>query len=314
MAAVQGHCRVATTFSASGGLDEGAFRQFLQRFVDAGIGVYLGSAGSGEGNALTVDELRRIYEIGVDVCRGKIPVNGNPPEAQTVGATRDHTLLAVKAGVEIVNIYGPTGWHSFRPTEAEFIGFFDDLLPDIRHPVALAPNPTMGYTPRPEWIAAITRNHHQVVAINLVGLNDDYLLDLQRMIDRPLDYNVPLTGSLNTLAMGAAGVIGGDFNLLPGTLRRYLDLYEAGDFAELSAVYADLKRFITYVSRWNSSNPRWIKMALKVLKLPGGDGGLRPPYRMPPPEELEIFAQGLLRLRIPELDAMARDAGLSVPV
>ena len=33
-----------------------AFARFLQRFVDAGLGVYLASAGSGEGHALTREE------------------------------------------------------------------------------------------------------------------------------------------------------------------------------------------------------------------------------------------------------------------
>ena len=41
-------CRNATTFTATKALDEAAFHQFLQRFVDAKLGVYLASGGSGE--------------------------------------------------------------------------------------------------------------------------------------------------------------------------------------------------------------------------------------------------------------------------
>lgn len=313
MAKLQGHCRVATTFLATGGLDEAAMRHYLQQFVDADIGIYLGSAGSGESNAMTTDELRRVYELGVEVGKGRIQVNANPPETQSVNVTRMHSTLALDAGVDMVNIYGPTGWHSFRPTETEFLAFFDDVLAGTDYKVALAPNPTMGYTPKPEWIAAITRKYPQVAAINLVGLNDDYLLDLQRLIDRPVDYNVPLTGSMNMLAMGASGVIGGDFNLLPATLRRYLDLYQAHRLDKASEVYAQLKRFNKYTARWNSSNPRWIKMAMKMLRMPGGEGGLREPYRMPPQEECEAFLDGLLRLRIPEIEALARAGGVRLP-
>ena len=40
-------CQNVTTFAKDGPLDEGAFRAYLQRFVDAKIGVYLASAGSG---------------------------------------------------------------------------------------------------------------------------------------------------------------------------------------------------------------------------------------------------------------------------
>lgn len=305
-------CRVATTFARSGALDEDAFRRYLQRFVDAGIGVYLASAGSGEGNALTEDELRRVYRIGVEVCKGKVGANANPPETQTVRATREHLARAIESGVEMVNIYGPTGWHGFRPTDSEFVAFFDDLLGEIRHPVALAPNPTMGYTPKAALIADICNRYSQVAAVNLVGLNDDYFMSLKAMVEREVEYYVPLTGSLNTLALGAAGVIGGEFNILPKTFRRYVDCYEAGDLCGAGEAYAEIKRFTRYVAPWNSASPRWIKMAMKVLGLPGAEGGLREPYRMPEPAELRRFRDGLLRLGIPEIDALAAAAGASL--
>src|SRR5471030_1310780 len=105
-------CMCATTFSKeTGELDEAAFRLFLQRIVDAKLGVYLGSAGSGEGHALTRDELRRVYEIGVDVCKGRVPVHANPPEQHTARGAREHALIAVDAGVEVVHTYTLAGWH-----------------------------------------------------------------------------------------------------------------------------------------------------------------------------------------------------------
>ena len=48
-------CRNATTFTKSKELDEEAFRKFLQRLVDAKLGVYLASGGSGEGHDLSRD-------------------------------------------------------------------------------------------------------------------------------------------------------------------------------------------------------------------------------------------------------------------
>src|SRR5919199_6697033 len=69
--------RNSTTFTRTGELDEEALRELLQGIVDAEIAVYLGSGGSGEANALTIDELRRVYEIGVEVYRGRLPVYAN---------------------------------------------------------------------------------------------------------------------------------------------------------------------------------------------------------------------------------------------
>ena len=304
-------CRNATALNEDGSIDEDAYRQFLQRFVDAKIGVYLASAGSAEGGAMTADELLRLYTIGVEVCKGKVQVNGNPPEKPTVRETLEHIRIAIKGGVEIVNVYGPPGWHAFRPTDEEYAGFFDELLREVKHPVAIAPNPTIGYSPKPALIADICHRHHQIVAVNLVNQDDDYFIELKDRLERDLDLNVPIDGSLGMLLLGAQGVIGGELNMLPKTYRRYLDLYENGQLAEAAQVYADLKRFNRYVVPWRGAHPRWIKMMMKVFRIPGW--GIRRPYRMPPDAELQKFLDGLLRLRIPEIDELEKAAGMTVP-
>ena len=306
-------CRTATTFSKTKDLDEEALRKFLQRFVDNKLGVYLGSGGSGEGHALSRDELRRVYTIGVEVCKGKVPVNANPPEQHTAQATCEHTMLAIEAGIEVVNVYGPDSRHGFRPTDAEFTAYFDEVLSAIKHPVALAPNPIIGYTPKPTLIAALCRKYPQVVAVNLSGLVDSYLIALKDMTNRNVEYYVDPPGSLNALNLGAAGFCDEGANIIPKTYRQYIDLYESKKFDELSIVYAHIRRIREYNTEWRHSTPRWLKMAMKVLRLPGGEGGLRGPYRMPPDEELERFTHGLLRLRVPEIDEMARAAGLRLP-
>ena len=56
---------------------------------------------------------------------------------------------------------------------------------------------------------------------------------------------------------------------------------------------------------------RPIKMMMKVFKIPGWT--LRGPYLMPSDDELQKFTEGLLQLRLPEIDEMARTAGMTVP-
>src|ERR1043165_4367685 len=117
---------------------------------------------------MPADDLLLLYTIGVKVCKGKVQVNGNPPEKPTVRETLEHVRIAIKGGVEIVNVYGPPGRHAFRPTDAESARFFDELLREVGHPVAIAPNPTIGYSPKPSLVADICHRHHQIVAVNLV--------------------------------------------------------------------------------------------------------------------------------------------------
>lgn len=304
------YCFAATTFTKSGAIDEAAFREFLQRFIDAKIGLYLGSGGGGEGHALTMPELRRVYEIGVDECKGRIPVHANPPEQHTARLAIEHTQLAVEAGIEVVHLYHLPGWHGMRPTDAELMAYYDRILSAVRHPMTISVNPSMGYTPKASLIAAVCRKYPQVVAAKLSSVPDAYLVDLMNMIDRDISYYVQPGGSMNALALGADGIFSTEANLVPKTLRRYLDLYEEGDFNGAGIAYAYLRSFDQYVRKWNPSIPRWIKMGMKALKLPGGEGGPREPYRLPAAEEMARFTEGLLALGVPEIDEQARAAGL----
>jgi dihydrodipicolinate synthase/N-acetylneuraminate lyase len=300
-------CRNATALNPDGSIDEEGYRQFLQRFVDVRMGVYLGSAGSGEGGAMTAEELLTIYRVGVEVCKGKVQVNGNPPEKPTVRETLEHINIAIRGGVELVNIYGPPGWHAYRPTDEEFIRFFDELLPQVKHPVAIAPNPTIGYSPKPHIIADICRRYTHIRAVNLVNQNDDYFIRLKDCLTRDVELNVPITASLDMMLLGATGVIGGELNLLPKTYRLYLDLYETGKFVEAAKVYADLKRFNMYVEKWRGAHPRWIKIMMKAFGIRGW--GLRGPYLMPDDAEVERFRAGALKLNIPEIAELAKGGG-----
>jgi len=306
-------CRVATTFALNGEFDEDAYRQYLQRFIDAKTGVYLGSGGIGEGHTLSWEELRRVYRVGVETCKGKVPVYANVMEQLTARDVIKYAQLAVESGVEAVNFYMAEGRHEFKPTDAEMTRWLDTVLSAIKHPTALAAQPVVGYAVKAEILADACRRHRHVVALNLTGVPDSFFLRLRELIDHDMRYYVQITGSLNMLVCGADGILGGDMNIIPGTYRNYIDLYAEGKLDELGKVYADIKRYLAFTARWNPAPTRWIKMAMKVLKLPGGEGGIREPYLIPDADELAQFTQGLLRLRIPEIEKQAIAAGLRIP-
>ena len=305
-------CRAATTFNAAGEFDEEAFRAFMQSFIDARIGVCLCSGGAGEGHALTGDELKRVYRAGVAACKGKVPVYANPPEQHSPRATLEQSMMAIESGVEMVNLYGPAGWHGFKPTDAELLAYYDAVIPHIKHPMTLAPLPVIGYTLKPSVLAEVCRRYSQIEVVNLTGVSDSYFVEFKDLLNRPIPIYVSLEGSLNTLALGAAGLNGGEANIVPKTYRKYIDLYEANRIDELATVFADLKRIFRFVAPWTPATPRWIKMFFRAFGLPGGEGGVRLPYLMPPEAEMRKFTEGLLRLRVPEIDDLARAAGLSV--
>ena len=260
-------CRTVTIFSKDGGIDESAYREFLQRFIDTDTGVCLGTGGAGEGHSMTKDEIRRMYHVAVSACKGKVPVYGNPPEQLTARGMRDSALFAIECGVDVVNIYQPASWHGFRPTEAEQRAYFDNVLSTIRHPVALAPLPAIGEIPKPALLADICRRYPQVVAINLVAVGQNYFIDLKQQLPREIALNVTTRGSLEMFPLGAAGIIGSEMTMVPRTYRRYADLYSEGKLEEAARAYSDILRILQYISPWNHTNARCLKMFIKAFKL-----------------------------------------------
>jgi dihydrodipicolinate synthase/N-acetylneuraminate lyase len=301
----------ATVFSPHGGIDEAAYRSYLRRQADARLGVYLGSGGNGETHAMTPDELGAMYRTGVETCAGKVPVHANLPEETTADATIAQARIAIEAGVEALHLYTVEGRHGYRPTDRELIGYFDDVLSVIDHPVIIAVNPTMGYIPKPSVIAEIIRGHKQIVGARLSGQPQIYLIDLQDQVDRPIEYHWQLgSGALDPLALGAT-LFAAEANIIPATFRQFIDHAQAGRFDAAGRTLADIRRFNRLVMRYGPC-ARWIKMCMRILRLPGWQGGLRKPYLMPGDDEMQEFRDALLGLRVPEIDAMARTAGLNV--
>lgn len=307
-------CRIATPFTRGGALDEDALCALLERFVKSKIGIYLGSAGAGETHAVLWDEIQRIYEIGLSQCKGKIPVYANPPEQYSVRATREYVFQAIKAGAELVSIYGLASRHGMKPTDLELTQYFNEVLAGINHPMSLAVNlPITGYMPKASVIADVCNRHRNVEAINLSYGGDAFFLQLKDRLKRDIPIYVHLNGSLNKLLMGAGGVFGTEANIIPKTQRRYLEAFEARDFKAIAKHSEHIVRFADLVSQWSPSVPRALKMSMRLLKLPGGEGGLREPYRMPPAADYKRFCDALLRLGIPEITEQARAAGVRVP-
>ncbi len=302
----------ATTFSPDGGFDEAAMRDYLARQIAARLGVYLGSGGNGETHAMTPDELRRLYAVGAEVCKGRVPVHANLPEEHTAEGTIAQARIAIAAGMEVLHLYTLEGRHGYRPTDPELIGYFDDVLAVIDHPVVIAVNPTMGYIPKPAVIAEICERHRQIRGVRLSGQRDIYLIELIDRLGRDLEYHWQLGSSaLDPLALGA-GLFSAEANIIPQSFRRLIDLYESGQLDTLGEALADMRRFNQLIMQYGPC-ARWIKMCMQILKLPGWEGGLRKPYLMPPGDELQRFTEALLALGNPEIDTMARAARIPVP-
>jgi dihydrodipicolinate synthase/N-acetylneuraminate lyase len=208
---------------------------------------------------------------------------------------------AVAANVDVVQLYPLDAGHAMRPTSAEQETYYHDLLDAIEHPVALSVHVYAGYVAPIPLLRALCRTYRQIVAINVIGTPLAYFVELKDAVDPRVALNVRLVNAIEGLALGAQGFLAAEPNIVPLLCRSIVDHLMAGDLARAGDALAQLVRFSSVVNRWAPSTARWVKMAMKVLDLPGGRGGLRKPYVMPPAAELNEMAAALARLEIDEL-------------
>ena len=299
---------LATPFNADGSLDEEGIRAHVGKVADSGCGVYLGSGGSGEGQALSLSEISRVYELGVEVCSGRVPTCAIPPEPRTANAMILVAKAAAAAGVDLVQIYLVDAGHAMRPTPRELEHYLRTVLDAVDHPIALSVHvhSYANYQPRPTMFAKLCEDYPQIRAINVIDTPLAYYVELMDAVGPRIDLYTGVRQVLEGLPMGAAGYLAAEPNIAPYLCRSVIEHFIRGETEACAKAVANILRLQTIVNRWAPANPRWIKMAMKVLDLPGGNGVLRPPYLLPDQTELDELARALDAFGLRRIEEAAR--------
>ena len=296
---------MATPFRDDGTVDLDGYASLLDTMCTANIGVYLGSGGAGEGHALSVSELGELYRVGVDVCKGRVPVAANPREPRTADQMLELATAAAEAGVDLVQLYSLDAGHGMKPTAAELRRYYTYLLDRIDHPIAISVHMYYPYAVAPSLLAELCEQYQQVEAINVI-MPTAYFLEVQQELDA-VQRDVRLYTSMMTLAegllAGSSGVQAAEPNIIPHTMRRLVDAILTGDTQTASELFVFVYNVMRVCSRWAPSTARWLKMALKVLDLPGSNGLLREPYLLPGQGELDTMAAEFERLDVRATEA-----------
>lgn len=298
-------CMVATPFTDEGKLDEKALRAHLHRMIEAKNGVYLGSGGAGEGHALIPEELKRVYEIGVEECKGKVPTYANPRESRTANDMLSVVKLAVATNVDVVQLYPMDGGHGMRPTPAEQERYYRDLLEEIKHPVAISVNVAVGYTTPIDVLQKLCGDYRQIVAVNIMGPPMGYFVQLKDAIRADIALYTGAANILESLPLGSNGCLEAESNICPRLCQSIVDYYVAGDMTAAGEAMANFHRFANIVNRWAPATARWVKMAMKVLNLPGGNGVLRRPYLLPSEADQKEMARQFDKMGLKKLEGLA---------
>lgn len=274
-----------TPFTGEGAFDEGAVRAHLRRMAAAGIGVYVGGGGSGEGYVLSDAEARRLLEISVEELKGTVPVRAMGVEPRTSAHMIEFVETASAVGLDAVQIYSLDQGHGHRPTPDEIHRYFDDVLSATTTPVVLSTHQSVGYKVPVPMLTEFADRFDHLIGINCSHQDLGYLTAMIAALGHRLEIHVggPQLG-LTALALGANGYLSSEGNLAPHLCVGVIDAYRENDARRLVDWYGKLLQLS--MAFYSAGGIRATKAALGALGLPGGSPRLPQlpvgPDRIPP--------------------------------
>lgn len=307
-------CMSVTPFDSAGKFDENAYRQHINRLVEAGVGIYIASPGSGEGHSLSYAELERAYRIGVEIGNRRVPIYANPPESRNADEMARKIELAFGAGVDSVQLYTVDAGHGMQPTPAEQEIYYRTLLDKVSGPVGLSVNILAGgYVTPPNVYAKLCADYPQITYINVNQPPTSYLVELMEGVGpRVAIYTAPEMLA-EALTLGAKGCLTGHANVVPYLVRSIGHHFASGDLVACGGALRELFRLNRAVAGFGLDgvgalwSARWLKVAMEALSLPGHGGGrMRPPYRIATIEEKKVLADRLRTIGLAEIEERAR--------
>jgi 4-hydroxy-tetrahydrodipicolinate synthase len=258
-----------TPFARDGSFDELGTRSHLQRMAAAGVGVYLGGGGSGEGYVLSAQEARRLLEIGVEELQGKVPVRSMGTEPRSAAEMVEQVRIAAAMGVDAAQIYSLDAGHGHRPTRPEIQAYFDDVLSAIAVPSIVSTHQSVGYAVPVEMLAGFVDTYEHVVGINVTNQDLGYVADVIDAVGERIDVHVGGPAqALTAWSLGAAGFLSSEANLAPELCMAVVAAYQQGDASALSRNFGKLLRL--YRALYSAGGIRATKAVLDRLSLAGG--------------------------------------------
>jgi 4-hydroxy-tetrahydrodipicolinate synthase len=259
-----------TVFDTNEAFDEAGQRLHLRRLGDAGVCVNLAASGSGEGYALSLTEMGRLFEVAHEELKGKVPLRGMGCEPRTTKQQLEFARAVEAADLDSIHIFSLDLGHAAKPTERELEAYFSTILASTSLPAVVSSHQAAGYLLPIPLVARLVDRFENVAEIQCATDNLEYLV---RLIDT-IGERVPVVSgsprhTLTNLALGGGGYMCSEGNLAPRLCAAVVASYNAGDYDAAQRHQATLLRL--YTANAHGSSVRAMKAALKMLGLPGGE-------------------------------------------
>ena len=291
-----------TVWGENGQLDEGAFRKHLRRIRDAGASTYIGSSGTGDGFAMSVEEWDRVLAIVSEEFRGHDGFRVMGCEPRSLADVLRFIRLVEPHKPEALQIYPLDLGHSLKPSFKELEAYYTEVLDSTAMPIVLSNFDSLGFTLPLDLIERLASRHTNLIGFLYGGRDTHYLSQaLHRLKDRLEVHCAGPSNAMTTLMLGGNGFMGHEGNLSPALVAGVINAFRKGDIVELGSLYAKLMQVYAMHLPHGGSAGRAMKPLLNALGLPGGT--LRAPRLPISQQELEPLIEATLRLKLPSLAA-----------
>ena len=293
-----------TPFDESGLVDEAAFRRHLRRLGEAGVSVFVGGSGSGEGYTLTPEERKRILTIAVEELGGKVPVFADGVEPRTAKEMMRFVLDVEPLRVDAIRIMPLDPGHGAKPNPVEIERYHRAVAETTLRPIILTSHQAAGYVLPLDLIERLADRYSHIRGINYGGTDTTYLADMiKRFAGRMQVHCAGCTNGLTTLTLGGNGFMGNEGNFAPTLVASVIAAFKAGDAVALKESFGKLMSLAAIVRRYGGSSLRGLKPMLNLFGLPGGT--LREPRVALEAAEVEKMARAVDALQIPGAPRLA---------
>lgn len=261
---------LVTPFTASGAVDEAAFRRLTRRQVEAGIHILVPCGTTGETPTLSPEEKQRLVQITVEEAKGKALVlagAGGYNTAEVIHAIAKYEKLGVDGILSVTPYYN-------RPTQEGLFQHYKAIAESTPLPIILYNVPgRAGCNIEPATVVRLAAIPN-IVGVKEASGNITQMAEICRNV--PEDF-VVLSGddaiTLPLMALGGRGIISVASNEVPAEMVAMVDAVERGDFAAARTLHNWLLPLMQV--NFCESSPGPVKFAMAEMGL------LDANYRLP---------------------------------
>jgi len=267
---------VITIFDSNGEIDEERTKKFIQHLIDEGVHGIFVAGSTGESSLMNMEQRKKIIDVGVEACKGKVPLFAGTGHNSTKIAI-ELSKYAQGAGADAVIVSLP---HYPKPSQEAIYRHYKTIAKEINIPLFVYNWPGQyGIDIEPETVACLAREGY------IQGIKDSHFdIDHTAEIIRLTEGKITVwqgfeTKILPALCLGADGSVCTIGNIIPKECVQIYNLFKEGKIEEAREKQLSIFGLVNALfSSRHDMQP--LKEGIKMLGHDVGDA-LMPTFEVP---------------------------------